>query len=135
MGARLQTTPQALWLFQPTPVQRVKTARPIFEKGIAMGDGPGTNDPEDFFAYTDATGNFYARVIGISWQGNGDAAGTADAITKKFSGATYYPLLTGFHNAHDNTEGIDADVPVLVALPNTFFTLSFKDGLLVGVTP
>jgi hypothetical protein len=127
MGARLQTTPQALWLFQPTPPQTVASGRPVFESGIALkGTATGT-DYNDFVAYTNNTDFFFVRNLAIARQANGEG-GIFECITNRPDGDTGAPSaqITGYHSAHDSDPGATDDVVVGA------ITLHFKDGLFIG---
>lgn len=108
MGARLQTTPQALWLVQPTPVQTV-IGTPIFEGGI---DCHNTVIATQFQISPYSFAN-----IGIS--GVNLDSDVCTALTK-------YVI-----NGHD---GITANITVDSGGGTTTTTFNFEGGILVGVT-
>lgn len=63
---------------------------------------------------------------------NGD--GVLSIATGTRNIVIYGDLKTGGYKSSDGTTGLTQDVVVLTALPSTFITMHFKDGLFVGTT-
>jgi len=129
MGARLQTTPQALWLFQPTPAQVVQDAAPRFKDGLVVGQDPAGSQMQ---CEINNSGAVVATEFSLRIPGNGCPGGDF-VIIDRWDIDPCEPQVTSHYRAFDTSPGIDSVVTVLTALPNTFSTLTFKDGLLVSV--
>lgn len=124
MGARLQTTPQALWLVQPIPSQQIIDGIPNFHEGIRVGEFVDEVGWTNVFL-AQGTDNFIrCQGVKIERGTTSTEAFQADLVGNLYTKGQFVAMDA----ALDEFPGITTDVVVGAQ------TLHFKFGILIGIT-